>query len=188
MDRLYPLRRAAPYLQSARGVIATANSRITPDGYKYSISTGWEAPWRSATHLSRAGVGQKVFRCRHAGIADRYLFRPRPFRCRAFRAARSPTSQASAQAKWPPKSLRAWDGRMTADSAAPAIAFKARSELMRLLLEPKLGVALPASGRSSGLNWTTYRLGDAVSLAENVLQQEPKRWLPPSLYQLRRAA
>ena len=29
------------------GVIATANSRITPDGYKYSISTGWEAPWRT---------------------------------------------------------------------------------------------------------------------------------------------
>ena len=30
------------------GIIATANSRITPDGYPYSISTGWEAPWRSA--------------------------------------------------------------------------------------------------------------------------------------------
>ena len=30
------------------GIIATANGRITPDGYPYSISTGWEAPWRTA--------------------------------------------------------------------------------------------------------------------------------------------
>jgi len=29
------------------GIIATANSRISPDKYQYSISTGWEAPWRS---------------------------------------------------------------------------------------------------------------------------------------------
>ena len=32
----------------ASGIIATANGRITPDGYPYSISTGWEAPWRTA--------------------------------------------------------------------------------------------------------------------------------------------
>ncbi len=29
------------------GIIATANGRIAPDGYKYSISTEWEAPWRT---------------------------------------------------------------------------------------------------------------------------------------------
>ena len=30
------------------GIIATANGRIAPDGYVFSISTGWEAPWRTA--------------------------------------------------------------------------------------------------------------------------------------------
>jgi penicillin amidase len=29
------------------GVIATANGRITPDNYPYSISVEWEAPWRT---------------------------------------------------------------------------------------------------------------------------------------------
>ena len=37
--------------------------------------------------------------------------------------------------------MRGWDGRMTADSAAPTIAYRARIELTRLLLEPKLGAA-----------------------------------------------
>jgi penicillin amidase len=30
------------------GIIATANSRIAPDGYRYSLSAEWDAPWRSA--------------------------------------------------------------------------------------------------------------------------------------------
>jgi len=29
------------------GIIGTANGRITPDGYPYSISSQWEAPWRT---------------------------------------------------------------------------------------------------------------------------------------------
>ena len=29
------------------GILATANGRIAPDGYKYSISTDWDAPWRT---------------------------------------------------------------------------------------------------------------------------------------------
>src|SRR5205814_10577130 len=41
------------------GIVATANSRITPDGYPYSISTGWEAPWRSARIYSVLESGKK---------------------------------------------------------------------------------------------------------------------------------
>ena len=29
------------------GIIATANGRITPDGYPNSVSVEWEAPWRT---------------------------------------------------------------------------------------------------------------------------------------------
>ena len=48
---------------------------------------------------------------------------------------------ASARAKQAADILRDWDGRMSADSAAPTIETKARQELARLLLEPKLGPA-----------------------------------------------
>src|ERR1022692_2309605 len=43
-----PFDKLPSVLNPASGVLATANSRITPNGYPYSISTGWEAPWRSA--------------------------------------------------------------------------------------------------------------------------------------------
>jgi penicillin amidase len=64
--------------------------------------------------------------------------------------------------------MRGWDGRMTADSAAPTLASKARAELSRLLLEGKLG-------KLSGIN---YHWGMQSVWLENVLRNQPKRWLP----------
>jgi penicillin amidase len=82
--------------------------------------------------------------------------------------------------------LRDWDGRMSADSAAPTIETKARGELARLLLEPKLGRAAdapasgPASGAASGnLSWKRYHWGMSSVWLENVLTKQPARWLPP---------
>jgi len=39
------------------GIIATANGRIAPDDYPYSISAEWEAPWRTARiyHVLESG-------------------------------------------------------------------------------------------------------------------------------------
>ena len=63
------------------GIIATANGRITPDGYPYSISTGWEAPWRSARIYRVLESGKKFSAGGHAGAADGHLFRRRSFFC-----------------------------------------------------------------------------------------------------------
>jgi penicillin amidase len=71
---------------------------------------------------------------------------------------------------------------MSADSAAPTIETKARGELARLLLEPKLGRAAdaPASGAASGnLSWKSYHWGMSSVWLENVLTKQPARWLPP---------
>ncbi len=73
--------------------------------------------------------------------------------------------------------LRDWDGRMSADSAAPTIETKARQELARLLLEPKLGPA--TEGASPGtLNWKSYRWSMSTVWMENILTKQPARWLP----------
>jgi penicillin amidase len=161
------------------GVIATANSRITATGYKYSISTGWEAPWRSARIYQVLESGRKVssadmlalqtdiYSAFDHFVADRLA--------RAVLHASRPSDRAQAAAE----TLRSWDGRMSADSAAAEIEFAARSELLRLLLEPKLG-AVPTKWPFGGLNWTSYHWGMQSVWLNNVLQQEPKRWLPAS--------
>jgi len=74
----------------------------------------------------------------------------------------------SARARQAAEMMRGWDGRMTANSAAPTIAVKARGELIKLLLESKLGP-------DSGVN---YSWGMQTVWLENVLRNHPKRWLP----------
>ena len=96
---------------------------------------------------------------------------------------------ASDRAKRAADILRDWDGRMSADSAAPTIETKARLELARLLLEPKLGAAADGpnsstrsnstSNAASALSWKSYRWAMSSVWLENVLTKQPPRWLPP---------
>jgi len=161
------------------GIIATANSRITPDGYPYSISTGWEAPWRSARIYRVLESGKKFSAADMLALqtdiyseADRYF-------AERFVYSVDHVSTASARTKQAAELLRGWDGRMTADSAAPTIAFQARAELARLLLEPKLGGAPadPKQGEAT-LSWKTYSWGMQSVWLENVVHHQPARWLP----------
>jgi penicillin amidase len=75
--------------------------------------------------------------------------------------------------------LRRWDGRMSADSPAPTIAARARTQLTRLVLEPKLGKA-PKDPHEldATLNWRSYRWPMQSVWLENVISQRPARWLP----------
>jgi penicillin G amidase len=171
-----PFAQLPSVLNPPSGVIATANSRITADGYPYSISFNWEAPWRSARIYRVLESGKKfstadmlslqmdIFSEADHIFADRLVY------------AVDHAGKASVRAKQAADIMRGWDGRMSAGSAAPTLATQARRELMRLLLEPKLGAA--AAG--PGLSWRTYRSGMDTIWLENVVLHHPKRWLPES--------
>jgi penicillin amidase len=161
------------------GIVATANGRIVPDGYPYSISVGWEAPWRTARIYRVLESGKKfstadmlalqtdIYSEYERYTADRFVY--------AVDHARKP----SARAKQAAEIMRGWDGRMMADSAAPTLAYRARSELVRLLLEPKLGAAPPGPQQpGDGLNWKSYSWGMQSIWLENILLHQPQRWLP----------
>ncbi|MBZ5650076.1 MAG: penicillin acylase family protein [Acidobacteriia bacterium] len=161
------------------GIIATANSRITPDGYPYSISTGWEAPWRSARIYRVLESGKKFSSADMLALqADIYSEADRYFAER-FVYSVDHSKNSSPRAKQAAEVMRGWDGRMTADSAAPTIAYRARAELARLLLEPKLGPA-PAGPQqvAATLSWKTYSWGMQSVWLENVVHHRPQRWLP----------
>ncbi len=172
------------------GILATANGRIAPDGYKYSISTEWDAPWRTDRIYRVLESGKKFTPADMLALqmdvsstydrlcADKFVY------------AVDHAPSASARAKQAADILRDWDGRMSADSAAPTIETKARRELARMLLKPKLGAAADApnlnaksaanSGAASGeLSWKSYRWAMSSVWLENVLTKQPARWLPP---------
>ncbi len=163
------------------GIIATANGRISPDGYPFSISTGWEAPWRTARIYRVLESGKKFSASDMLGLQTDIYSDAERFFAERFVYAVDHAKNSSLRTKQAAELMRGWDGRMTADSAAPTIGYRARVELTRLLLEAKLGSA-PADPRqiAASLNWKTYGWGMQSVWLENVLQGQLKRWLPES--------
>jgi len=164
------------------GILATANGRITPDGYKYSISTEWEAPWRTDRIYRVLESGKKFAPADMLALQMDVSSTYDRFCADKFVYAVDHAANASERAKRAAEILRDWDGRMSADSAAPTIETEARQELVRLLLEPKLGAAAdtPESEEASGaLSWKSYQWMMSPVWLENVLTKQPARWLPP---------
>jgi penicillin amidase len=168
------------------GILATANGRITPDGYKYSISTEWDAPWRTDRIYRVLESGKKFAPADMLALQMDVSSTYDRLCAEKFVYAIDHAAGASERAKRAADILRDWDGRMSADSAAPTIETKARRELARMLLEPKLGAAPQEAGHSAGsgtesgaLSWESYRWMMSSVWLENVLSKQPARWLPP---------
>jgi penicillin amidase len=159
------------------GIIATANSRVTPDGYPNSISVEWEAPWRSARIYRVLESGKKLSAADMLALQTDIYSDAERFLAEHFVYAADHAKNPSARMRQAADLLRQWDGRMTADSPAPTIETRARSELMRLLLEPKIGPS-NAEGSGATLSWKSYSWMSQSVWLENVLLHQPQRWLP----------
>src|SRR5437667_860904 len=161
------------------GIIATANSRITPDGYPYSISTGWEAPWRSARIYSVLESGKKFSVPDMLALQTDIYSEWERYSAERFVSSVDRAKNPSPRVRQAAEILRRWDGRISADSSAPTVAARARAELTRLLLEPKLGKAPKGSHQlDMTLSWKSYSWPMQSVWLENVIRQRPARWLP----------
>jgi penicillin amidase len=163
------------------GIIGTANGRITPDSYPYSISVEWQAPWRTARIYHVLESGRQFSAADMLALQTDIQSEADQFAAERLVYAVDHASKASARAKQGADLLRNWDGRMLASRPEPAITEASIHVLMRLLLEPKLGSAPEYSSRESdfsGLSWKTYTWGMRSVWLENILLYRPKRWLP----------
>jgi penicillin G amidase len=163
------------------GIIATANGRIAPDNYPYSISMEWEAPWRTARIYHVLESGQQFSAADMLALQTDIQSEAEQFAAERFVYAVDHAPNASARAKEAADLLRNWDGRMLASSAAPSITEDSIHALMRLLLEAKLGPAPEnacAEVEFKTLSWKTYHWEMRSVWLENVLLHHPKRWLP----------
>jgi penicillin amidase len=161
------------------GVIATANARITPDNYPYSISSGWEAPWRAERIYHVLESGRKFSAADMLALQNDIHSESDLFAAEKFVYAIDHASKPSARARQAADLMRNWDGRMLASLAAPTVAVRSAEELERLLLEPRLGPAHedPALQKTT-LSWKTYDWQMSTVWLQNLMLHQPKRWLP----------
>jgi penicillin amidase len=161
------------------GVIATANGRITPDGYPYSISSSWEAPWRTERIYHVLESGRKFAVSDMLALQNDIHSENDLFTAERLVYAIDHASKPSARAKQAADLMRNWDGRMLGALAAPTIAVRSSQELTRLLLEPSLGAAEDdPKQQERTLSWKTYHWQMRTVWLQNILLHQPKRWLP----------
>jgi penicillin amidase len=161
------------------GIIGTANGRIAPDNYPYSISMEWEAPWRQERIYHVLESGRQFSPADMLALQTDIHSEAELFAAERFVYAVDHAAKASPRAKQAADLMRSWDGRMEGSSAAPTIADNSIVELRRLLLEPKLGSAPADPAKDDAtLSWNTYSWEMRSVWMENILLHHPKRWLP----------
>jgi penicillin G amidase len=161
------------------GILATANGRITPDGYPNSISTEWGSPYRTERIYRVLQSGKKFTAADMLSLQTDVYSEFDRFCAERFVYALDHAKNASLRARQARDLMRNWDGRVSVDSAAASVVTASRMELVRLLLEPKLGAALADNSMEPDqLNWKDYNWFMSSVWLENTLVHQPARWLP----------
>ncbi|MGA1981130.1 MAG: penicillin acylase family protein [Acidobacteriaceae bacterium] len=178
------------------GVLATANGRVTPDGYRYPITLDWMAPYRTEriykvlepkaqlTPADMLALQNDVFSELDQVLAQRYAY--------AIDHATGPLKD-SKPLRQAADLLRSWDGHVGANAAAPAIVNAARNDFWAMLLIPQLVPQIapqvaqgaditklhlsPDTAKIANL-WKTYTWGELDSVEEQLVTGTPARWLP----------
>src|SRR5439155_15350471 len=160
------------------GILATANGRITPNNYPYSVSIEWEAPYRTQRIYKVLQSGKKFTPADMLALQTDIYSEFDQFCAQRFVYSLDHVKTLSSRAREARDLMRDWNGAMRADSAAAAIEVLSRREAYRLLLEPKLGPAPPGEDNTGALSWHTYSWFMSPVWMENLLLHQPARWLP----------
>ncbi len=158
------------------GVIATANGRVTPDGYPYPINLDWGSPYRTErilhllmhrnglTPADMLAIQTDVYSDFDHVLAQRLAYAI-DHTTRTFKPSETRELHQAADL------LRTWNGRVNIDSSAAAIVAAVHTDLWPMLLQPHL-----KPGANPKLLYLHYGR-DAV--LEELVTHTPQRWLPP---------
>jgi penicillin amidase len=149
------------------GIVATANSRITPDGYPYVLALNWDAPYRNeriwkwlAGHTKLTPQDMLTLQMDTYSEVDRELGQ-------RFAYAIDRSSSTDTRLRQAADLMRSWDGVITTNSAAAQIVDATRKALWPLILEPKLGA-----------DWELYNWQNKNYVQEEMVEKAPAGWLP----------
>ena len=149
------------------GVLATANSRVTPDGYPYQITLEWANPYRNE-RIWKSLQGRKgltpadMLKLQTDVFSD--IDQQLGFR---FAYAVDHAAKTSAQQRTAADLLRRWNGVVAVDSPAAAIIDAAKKAFWPDLLKPRVGDG-----------WKLYSWAEKDFAREQIIAHEPAAWLP----------
>jgi penicillin amidase len=149
------------------GILATANGRITPDGYPHLLANDWGSAYRTARIFHLLNEGRQLKPADMLAIQTDVTSEMERFFSDRFVYAVDHAKNTSPRVRQAAEIMRGWDGRMEKDSAAAAVANSSRRHLMKLLLIPKLGD-----------DFTNYDWWFSTAALENIVTHRPPRWLP----------
>ncbi|HZL24989.1 MAG TPA: penicillin acylase family protein, partial [Acidobacteriaceae bacterium] len=167
------------------GFLATANARISPDDYPYAIALNWAAPYRveRITHILADSTGltpadmlrieMDVHSELDLDLAQRFAYALDHTTDKSHNTARLHEAADI---------LRAWNGDVSVDAAAPAIVAATRAELWPMLLVPQI----TAHDRAGAAQKNTtpegiahlYNWAEQGFVLEQLVLHQPARWLP----------
>ncbi len=150
------------------GIVATANSRVTPDGYPFQLTLDWASPYRNEriwkwlsgknglTRKDMLRLQTDVYSEVDQELAQRFAY--------AIDHAAHPTARARQAADI----LRSWDGVLGIDSPGAAIVTRTEQRFWPAVLGAKIGDA-----------WKLYDWSESSYAREQLITGAPARWLPP---------
>jgi penicillin amidase len=155
-------------LNPGSGVIATANSRVTPDSSPLRLSADWISPYRTERISKWLGGKERLAREDMLRLQNDVYSEVEQELAQRFAYAIERSAPGDSRLMQAASLLRRWDGSLTTDSAAASIAVRALEAFWPLVLEPRLG---PAAAR--------YVWGMKSFAAEEMIMHAPAQWLPP---------
>jgi penicillin amidase len=158
------------------GLLATANSRVTPNDTKFPLTLEWPDPYRAERVYKDLRGRDNLKREDMLAVETDIYSEVDQELAHRFAYAIDHTASADARLKQAADLLRSWDGRMSSDSAAASIILRARQAFWPLVLEPKLGSDLQSYswGESNFAEEEIIMHGSSSSANSGT----PSPWLP----------
>jgi penicillin G amidase len=151
----------------ANGILATANSRVTPENYPFQLTLEWASPYRNERIWKWLSGKDKLTPADMLTLqTDIYSELDQEFAQR-FAYAIDHASKTDARLRQAADLMRSWDGVVGIDSAPAAIVAAARYVFWPMLLQPKLGD-----------DWKVYEWAASAFAQEEIIMRAPAQWLP----------
>ncbi len=155
-------------LDPADGILATANSRITPDGSPYPLTLNWAEPYRNERIWKWLAGKEKLTAADMLTLQTDTYSEVDQELAQRFAYAIDHASKTDAKLRRAADFLRRWDGAVSVNSVAAEIVAATKKALWPLILEPKLGK-----------DWELYAWQDKSFAQEEMVANVSPDWLPP---------